>query len=341
MGKTALKAYKSISRLSVPPHIKFKIVQTIRNTTNRLRHNEEVPACLIMSNEGYGHEYWLKEYSGYEGDIYAQIEHGVYFGKNISSQVNVISEEHQIGSIITYGDYRKECIREAYPNYNVQMIGPYIQYVAEDKKYKEEIKRQINPNYATLVLFPAHSVASGHILFSHYDLIEDCKKYAYERDFKNLMVCLSPMDINSQLAAQYEHAGFLVVTSGDNRAKFLSRQKAIFNIADLSVSNAMGTHIGYSIACNTPHRLVRPIAVEDRIKGNCIAPGVNLDALKQEHGEFISSFYIEDSGKDITASQYDLFNYFWGGKIKLNPQEIRKMLFSCKQYYLEQIKPYI
>ena len=329
MGDRALKTYRCISASPLPPKVKFGIVKAMRNLAYAVRRDKTRHACLIMSNEGYGHEYWLKEYSGYRGDVFAQIEHGVYFGRNVSPHVNVIPNEWEISAFLTYGPYRKKLICEAYPNALVQAVGPYIQYVKTDENYREELRGSLQPGQRTLVLFPAHSVSNGYIQFSHEALIQKCIGYARNRGINNLIVCLSPMDINGSLANAYRENGFVVATCGNVANDFLPRQRAIFELADITISNAMGTHIGYSIYMGVPHRIIEPVSLDAKVAGRCIAPGVDLRAYSMERDLFLEAFYIDDEGRQTTPLQQNLYEEYWGGNICLEPDEMFEVLEAC------------
>lgn len=282
-----------------------------------------------MSNEGYGHEYWFKEYSGFRGDILAQIEHGVYFGRNVSPYVNVIPNEWEISAFLTYGRYREKLIKQTYPDTFVRAVGPYIQYAKTNERYREELRSALLPGKRTMVLFPAHSVANGHIIFSHEILIQRSMRYAGDRDIDNLIVCLSPMDLNGALAKVYRENGFVVATCGDVTNDFLPRQRAIFELADITISNAMGTHIGYSIAMGVPHRIIEPVSLDAKIAGRCIASGVDLEAYSAERDSFLAAYFIDDEGRQTTELQRNLYEEYWGGNIRLAPDEMLKVLNSC------------
>lgn len=332
MGDRSLKAYRRISASLLPPKVKFGIVKAIRNSVYALRRDKTKHACLIMSNEGYGHEHWIKEYSGYRGDILAQIEHGVYFGHNVSPYVNVIPNEWEISAFLTYGPYRKKLIGDAYPNALVRAIGPYIQYAKTNEKYREELRESLLPRQKTIVLFPAHSVANGRILFSHEALIQKSIRYARDREIGNLVVCLSPMDINGSLASMYREKGFVVATCGDVANDFLPRQRAIFELADITLSNTMGTHIGYSIAMGVPHRIIEPVSLDAIISGRCIAPGIDLEAFSAERDSFLAAFCTDDEGWRTTQLQRNLYEEYWGGNIHLAPDEMLGVLNECSAH---------
>lgn len=329
MGSKALGVYRALSKLPLPPLSKFRMIQMLRNGAFTLKSTKGAPkrkASLIMSNEGYGHEYWLKKYSGFKGDIAAQIEHGVYFGGNTSPEVNPLFTEHEIGAFITYGPYREKHLSSVYPDHAIYAIGPYIQYANTDQEYLDSLRDIIDSAKKTLTLFPSHSVRDGCVRFCHEELAESVKDIAENEGYGNIIVCLSPMDHASSLANFYESQGFVVVSCGEDSLRFLSKQRAIMEASDLTVSNDVGTHIGYSLAMGVPHFVINPISVEEKVKGNCVAPGADLGLFRKEHDEIVEAF--SDSGclASISSAQKRIYDYYWGGLVKLSPEEMRTML---------------
>lgn len=332
MGNFAIRLYRAVAALPISPAVKFSMVRSARAAVYRHREaagSSPQEACLVMSNEGYGNEHWLREYSNYKDDVYAQIEHGVYFGENTSPNVNPIPQEHEIGSFITYGEYREKCLRCAYPKANIVTVGPYIRYAPTDKEYKEELQSKLVSEKRTLTLFPAHSVREGKIAFGHADLIFSCKEIAERNGFGNLIVCLSPMDYKSDLVNLYKSESFVVATSGDNNINFLPRQRAIFEVSDLTVSNDLGTHLGYSVAMGVPHRFVDVVSFSAKV----FPPGVNMQLLEQERSSIIRAFSDLSNLCETTAEQMELVDYYWGMGIKLSPDQLFGSLAGCKAAY--------
>lgn len=335
MDGVLLRLYKAILSLRVKPALKFKIVKRIRGSIQKFKAFCGLSVrdvCLVMSNEGYGHEYWIKQYSGYKGDVYAQIEHGVYFGQNTSPKVNPVEAEHEFGAFITYGQYREDCIKQSDPQANVVAIGPYIQYASTDEGYKREILGKIDPLGKTIVLFPAHSVKDGRAIFDHLNLISEVTKIAERLGITNRLVCLSPMDYEGELVREYESEGFVVVTCGSDARSFLPRQRAIFEVADISVSNDLGTHVGYSLSMKVPHRFVCMIPFSAKV----VAPGANMRSIKEERELFESAFSDLDYGCGITDEQIALVDYYWGANIHYSPDELARKLKELEARYREK-----
>ncbi|BAK44104.1 hypothetical protein [Eggerthella sp. YY7918] len=331
--------YNGLTYLPLDPHKKFTLIRSIRRKILSLRGvlEPKVGISLIYSNEGYGHEYWLKQYCGYGGDLYAAIEHGVYFGGNVSDRVNTIYREWEIGSFITYGQYRAKYIKDQYPEHDVYLIGPYIQYVSPDKEYQDFIRGGIDDACKTLTLFPCHSVRNGKAVFDFDSLLGSTKWFARTHGFKNLIVCISPMDYNDKIIKAYQREGFFVVTCGSDPYAFLPRQRAIFEISDVTISNDLGTHVGYSLACQTPHAIMDPVSFQDRIDSGCVAPGVDIGLYQKERVQFFEAFHPKFYQGKITHDQRELFNYYWGGNIRQSTVNMNEIFNQCRKSYYSRI----
>ena len=61
-------------------------------------------------------------------------------------------------------------------------------------------------------------------------------------------------DILNGDAAIFEDAGFVVVTCGYREdCHFLERQRTLIKLADFTMSNSIGTHVGYCVYMGKPH----------------------------------------------------------------------------------------
>jgi hypothetical protein len=101
----------------------MKIEKLMLRLKNR---NPDISVTFVRNNAQYGNEYILRKYADYTEDLLAMIEHGIYFGNNKEKVGR--KEEWDLGSIITFGDYRKNIISKVYPNYKVVCVGPLIHY---------------------------------------------------------------------------------------------------------------------------------------------------------------------------------------------------------------------
>lgn len=334
LGNASLRFEGAVGGLSIDPILRFRIIRAEKRLKARFN---AIRGCavaspkdypLVPSNLGYGHEHWLKEYAGYDDDILATIEHGVYFGDQSLGYGNPIREEWQIGSFLTYGDYRRRLLEETYPNNRVFMIGPYISYAKVNEAFKEEIVRQLDPSERTLTLFPAHSAKTAKRRFDHDSLIEHVCDLAHKADCKNLVACLSPMDINAELSRRYQEKGYIVISCGNDLLAFLSRQKAIFSVSDVTVSNDLGTHVGYSIAMGVPHFIVDSVGID------VVDPtlsDLDVDVLAEQKRLF-SEVFSPSQEAAISEEQRSLVDHYWGCCEHKSPAELRAILRECAEY---------
>ncbi len=321
-----MNIYKLIQKLPLNSNKKLKFYAFIKRVGWYFKYDRKTyrfyvdTQVLVYSNHYYGHEYWLKKYSGYNDYIYGVIEHGVYFGEN--RNLVCPKEEWDLGSVITYGDSRINLLKELHPDMNVVAIGPRIHYAETDKEYYNELYNQIDHSGKVLTLFPAHSLAS---LKSEYDsslFLRQAEELAKKIGAKTIMVSLHPSDYLHELNLSFKGKKVVIVGGGNNTYKFLPRLRAIFELSDLTFSNALGTHVGYSIFMGTPH--VMNLESNKRISANKL--------LEKEHKLFASMF----DGKSpltITEDQRRICDYYFGFSHIKNSEEMLNCLKSCRNEY--------
>lgn len=330
-----MDARRFVSKLPVNGDKKLKIYKKVRETVWKYKYGKDrfnelvLQDCLIPQNSFYGHEYWIKKYSGYNGSIKGLIEHGCFF-KCETDKIGW-DVEWDLGSILTFGDCRFEVLKELYPDYSIFRIGPRIHYSPIDVVYYEEIKRKIDPQKKTMVLYPAHSLATRK---SDYDIdlfLEDALDFAKDNNIGNILVSLHPSDIANGFDKDYyvREKRLIIVTGGTNNVNFLPRIKAILSLADITYSNLFGTHIGYSIYMNKPHII------------NANSDG--LDSTKIEMKNYLSEFQTEkerfikvfrgDNPWMISVEQRELIDYYFGLSHVKSKGELYSTLISCENVY--------
>lgn len=264
----------------------------------------------------------LKDYMGVKRNksINAIIEHGLFFGDFVSHAERVIN----VPSIITFGRQRVKHLRDRGIVKDIIPIGPYINYakglLEEDEfvKLKKDLGR-------VLLVFPSHSLASeGNV--SKYDIDE----FAAEIDriahnFDTVLISLHYNDIH--LGVKYEEKGYRCVTSGQsNDPSFMRRQRTLIDLADMTMSNSIGTHIGYCIYLNKPHYIFKQEVehsqnkdVQERTK-----TWRNWDIYREEENEVVSAFNTFTT--EITNNQREVVNKYWGTEYVRTPEELKSLL---------------
>ena len=71
------------------------------------------------------------------------------------------------------------------------------------------------------------------------------------KDYDTVLISMIGYDIQQGFDKKYRNKGYRIVSSGTrNDPYFLNRQRDLMELADMTISNNIGTHIGYSI-CKT------------------------------------------------------------------------------------------
>ena len=281
--------------------------------------------CMGKESLYYGHLNNLLEYAGglnYTPVEMPSIEHGINFYESPIS-IDYINNSTEF---IFQGKYKKEMIHSLQPEKNVFCIGPFIHY-AKDYYTNDEFKSIKSKWGRTAVLIPFHTFEHnnsdrrlGNIIQRFYEI--------YHSEYDSLFVCLYWLDVERNLINEFKNYGIKVVSSGARfDPKFLSRQKAIIDLADIIVGDDIGSYIGYALCENKKVELLMDTSIIQSRK--------NL--LQND-----LTNYIENQDKFFRAFKQDdlpqieaLYNYFWGGKncIK-SPEEIRFILiYSHKVFW--------
>lgn len=258
------------------------------------------------NNECYGNLWVVKKAVGKDFDPCCVIEHGVYFGEYVGNDYNMPN----VNTIYTYGEYRKNAILKSLKgstDKQVVLIGPYILY-ADNFKSEEALKKIKNKLGRVLLVFPSHPDPSEPVNFDMGIFLQEIESMS--KDFDTVLVSLFWLDIRLGKDKIYKDRGYQIVCSGTRSDRwFLSRQKDLFELADFSMSNDVGTHVGYSIAMGVPHY----------IYDQHINEGVREDEKRhqirmKEYGEIKDAFSSKEPV--ITKKQKDLVDFYWGCDIR-------------------------
>lgn len=299
-----------IRRLPINTDKKLRIFANSRKCYYYLKyHNVPDSFTFVPSNLYYGHEYWMRKYSGYKQTVYGVIEHGVYFGENTTKVGN--EEEWDLGSIITFGDSRIKLLNKLYPDYNVIGVGPRLHYAPIDGNYLKELRSKLIPDSKTIAIYPAHSISNQMAKFNIDSFMHDALSYARDFGAKNILVSLHPTDLKNGISLNYEGYNIILVSGGQDSIEFLPRLKAIMTVTDLIYTNSLGTHVGYSVYMNVPN----VINIQDRN----IAES-NPIFLKEQ--ALFANVFNGNNPSVITAEQRELCDYYYGYSHIKTPNEL-------------------
>lgn len=316
---------KLLNLIFIKPKSKLKVTDI-----DKLSHHLPLPIYFLLtpeihkSNDWYGNATVLKRYAGLDNDyvIKAAIEHG-------SSPSRIIFDQDAFcpyPSIITYSKKRALGV-ERITRKRMYSIGPYIYYAPYLLSKSENIKekKRLGRN---LLVFPAHSSVD---IRSDYNLQIFCNQIAkIAKKFDTVRICLYWKDILHGVDKFYRNRGYECVTAGDIfDPLFLSRLKSIIDSATVTISNSIGTHLGYCILFNKPHFLVEQKikAIGDKDAINEIKDKVDrqsLSAIKKAFGQYTET---------ITKTQKRLISSVWGFDQIKTPGQMKKIFKECEFLY--------
>ncbi len=283
---------------------------------------------VYRGNCFYGAAYWMQHYAGVEMPVKACIEHGVYFG-NCVNEAEL--DKSGLPCLLTFGPSRIEHIAEV-SDVPAIPVGPYIAYASdylpidEMNALKEELGR-------VLLVFLSHSVDRVRIIFETSDLINEIERVAAANKIDTVLVCLYYRDILNGAAETYEQQGFTVVTAGYREdVLFLSRLRTLISLSDLTMSNSVGTHVGYCAFLGRPHYVYRQnqhytaVAATDAVEFD--NPYMRL--AEREKAEVARAF---DSFNKELRSIENVCDRFWGFCNVLTVAQMAELIEVCNQAY--------
>jgi hypothetical protein len=231
------------------------------------------------------------------------VEHGIFWSDDLrDSELKFCRDV----VIITMGQQRKDFLNSH--GYNCIAIGPFIKYANYfySSNKRQEVKKRLGK---VLLVFPSHSIEGVDAVFNGRQFINEIKNRA--KQFDNVLVCLYWKDILDHREKEYIDCGFTVVTAGHRSdSYFLSRLKDLIWLSDMTMSNTLGTHLGYCISLGKPHYLfLQDISwagdkVEEEMQ-NC-NKGIyekRLFTFKRLFGTYTTV---------ISDEQQEIVEYYWG-----------------------------
>jgi len=293
---------------------------------------------IHSANDFYGNATILKRYVGFPLDykIKASIEHGVYLNE-YTWDVDLYAE---LPAIFTPSPYRLNILKKKTKK-AIFMIGPILAYAPHllDEDSLRNEKQRLGKN---LLVFPAHST---HHVNVNYDIKNFCDVIKeIGKDFNSIRICLYWKDIlqgHAEEYAKYAKFDFEFVTAGHIfDPLFLSRLKSIIELSTITMSNQLGTHIGYCILLKKPHYLYEcPMEYS----------ASSEDIIERDGGiighDLLKTFQVfSDLRYDITSEQKELVEKYWGLS-EIKSVEEMQMIFQAtedmfkkgKHFYMSNI----
>ena len=271
-------------------------------------------------NTFYGIAHILKKYSNYKKRIRACIEHGVYFGDTVFDFEAINSG---MNGLITFGSSR---VKHLLPVATVPVIpiGPYIHY-AQSLLDENEIKKIKKKNGKTLLVFPTHSIDRVEMLFDFDGFDSEIQSVVKSKNIQHVMVCLFYKDINIGRDKYYIKKGYQVVCNGYRcDPMFLQRLKTFILLSDYTMSNDVGTHVGYCVYLDKPHYVYSQKLSYDAYTTNDMENIMQSDSVRSETQEIRDGFSVVSD--NITPRQKEICNKYWGFDYIKTKKEMNKIL---------------
>lgn len=297
--------------------------------TDVVKLSEDIPTCYLNSISTdieepnfYGGYKVLRDYAGLNNLLLPPrnitIQHGYVFEiltweKEKLEKINLVWSKAVVDMFKQYTS-----------NENIYPIGAPFFY-ADSILSESEIKAEKNRLGRNLLAFPMHS---SHNVDTNYDpqpFIEILKEE--RKHFDTVRVCLYWKDLLRGEAGVYLKNGFECVCCGHIfDINFLRRQKALFEICDATISNGVGSHIGYSIFMEKPHKLIDDVYSFVDIQGK---DGAELSEVHRKKNFLsVKKAFLDNQNYIITPEQRDCVDKFWGISDIKNPAEIRNLLLK-------------
>lgn len=264
------------------------------------------PHRFVKENDLYGHgDVLFNALNIKESEQkFYKIEHGLFLG----NLVHADSYNGFISHIVTFSDYRKKILEAT--EKNVICVGPYIQHATELLSFED--KQGLKNSFGSVLLvFPSHSIDSIHVSYDisqFIDYIESIKK-----GFDTVIVCMYWKDILLGQHREYQKFGYKITTAGHTYdSSFLPRLKSIIELSDATVSNKVGTHVGYCISMGKPHEIFNSVIKYDFINNSerYVRNSKDVASYDIACSEIESVFNVSDF--EITDAQINVVKKYWG-----------------------------
>lgn len=198
----------------------------------------------------------------------------------------------------------------------------YAKSLLTEKQIRSE-KMRLGKN---LLAFPMHSQIN---VDTNYDPNKFLNILINERKrFDTVRVCMYWKDILRGNHKVFIDAGFECVCNGHiYDPNFLRRQKALFKLADATISNGVGSHIGYSLFMEKPHWLIDDeYEYVNSLKGGD-AKDLS-DVTLTDNFLKVKNAFLNNEDFQITHLQRNIVDEFWGLSDMKTPEEMKELMLK-------------
>ncbi|MDR0704063.1 MAG: hypothetical protein LBF88_03665 [Planctomycetaceae bacterium] len=306
-------------------------------TKETISHLDWASFELRHPNYVYGYSKALKNYAGLP-DIYpikVSYSHGAILDESIfdtQSKSQIGLHDYKIPVFLAWGHFERDMVKKYHTDNRVYVIGTPFLY-ADNLFSDEYINNERNRLGKNLLVFPGHS-NYGVEQNSNWDkLIASINKY--KSDFDSIRICMFWKDIQLGLHKFYTEKGYECVCSGHTEdCNFVSRLKGLLSICDATITNQVGTHVGYSIAMDKPVRVCSPVQISDLISCTSEIPSYFSCSGRL----LLNELFIENENLIISNEMRDAVEPYWGLREKKTKEELRQIFFEAEQLFRKSPK---
>lgn len=289
---------------------------------------QPLPKCyyeICTDNNCFGIGWSIRQFIGYRKTyLNAMVEHGYFFGTYVQKVEKITFTK----KLLTFSDVRKKHIEAIVENKKVYPIGPYIHYAPDyyDRKRFGQEKKKLG---RLLLVFFCHSGTGESVSFDMDALIK--KINSIRKDFDSVAVSLFWSDINQEIEKRMKAENYLIFSAGHRYDYyFLARLKTMIKLADVTMSNSVGTHLAYCSYLNKPHWIVRQEIKQKALnkKGAAniaIAEMINRDIINQQEQEELYQVFAEYS-EILTYEQRKVCDKYFGLSYVRTKEEMKRIL---------------
>ena len=319
--------YCRVSQLKYPNYKKEVERRALLDIFDYKEIAQPLPKCYyepLTDNNCFGIGWSFRQYVGSNKSyINALAEHGYFFGPHIQEMEKITYSP----KLITFGEIRKKHIETFIKDKDVFPVGPYIHYAPDyyDEVKFAELKKELG---RTLLVFFSHSGTGMSVSFDLDELME--KINSIRQGFETIVISVFWSDLNPAIENRLLKEGYKIFSSGHRYDYyFLSRQKTMIKLADVTMSNSVGTHIAYCCYLNKPHWLINQ-TIERKANGSkgaenlAIAKKISNEGGKTEGDLFRDAF--AKYSETLTESQKELCDKFFGFSYVKTVDELKDII---------------
>lgn len=208
-------------------------------------------------------------------------------------------------------------------NSNIFSIGAPFFY-SHSLLTNEQIAAEKKRLGHNLLAFPLHSTYLWDMNYNPDNFLNLLKELRSQ--FDSIRVCLYWKDVQRGMARVYQDEGFECVCCGHlNDLLFLSRQNSLFQIADATISNGIGSYIGYSVWLNKPHWLVSDKFEIVDVEGKD-AKAYTKRTTETGVAIELRELFADNKNFVITDQQRRFINNHWGVSEIKSPKELGNLI---------------